>query len=61
MLTVLYAAVYGLLISEDNALILGSLMLFAVLAAVMVVTRKVDWYKGAVTPPPPPPMQGMGL
>jgi inner membrane protein len=63
MLTVLYAAVYGLLISEDNALILGSLMLFTVLAAVMVVTRKVDWYKGVVTPPPPPPppMQGMGL
>jgi inner membrane protein len=43
MLTALYAAVYGLLISEDNALILGSLMLFAMLAAVMVVTRKVDW------------------
>ena len=65
MLTALYAAVYGLLISEDNALILGSLMLFTVLAAVMVVTRKVDWYKGVVTPPPPPPppppMQGMGL
>ncbi len=68
MLTTLYAAVYGLLISEDNALILGSLMLFAVLATVMVVTRKVDWYKGgaevmkvAVAPPPPPPMEGLGL
>jgi inner membrane protein len=68
MLTTLYAAVYGLLISEDNALILGSLMLFAVLAAVMVVTRKVDWYKGgaevmkvAVAPPPSPPMEGLGL
>jgi inner membrane protein len=68
MLTALYAAVYGLLISEDNALILGSLMLFAVLAAVMVVTRKVDWYKGggelkkfAVTSPPPPPIEGLGL
>lgn len=46
MLAALYAAVYGLLISEDNALILGSLMLFAVLAGVMVVTRKVDWYEG---------------
>jgi inner membrane protein len=45
MLTSLYAAVYGLLISEDNALVLGALMLFAVLAAVMVVTRKVDWYR----------------
>jgi inner membrane protein len=42
MLTALYASVYGLLISEDNALILGSLMLFAVLAVVMLVTRKVD-------------------
>ena len=61
MLTALYAAVYGLLISEDNALILGSLMLFAVLAAVMVVTRKVDWYKGGAVTPPPPPLQGLGL
>ena len=67
MLTALYAAVYGLLISEDNALILGSMMLFAVLAAVMVVTRKVDWYKGsselmkAAVVPPPPPMQGLKL
>jgi inner membrane protein len=65
MLTTLYAAVYGLLISEDNALILGSLMLFAVLALVMAVTRKVDWYKGnsgltkvSIAPPPP---QGLGL
>jgi inner membrane protein len=66
MLTALYAAVYGLLISEDNALILGSLMLFAVLAVVMVVTRKVDWYRGdsnlnKTFAPPPPPVQGLGL
>jgi len=46
MLTCVYAAIYGLLISEDNALILGSLLLFLVLAAVMFVTRKVDWYQG---------------
>jgi inner membrane protein len=46
-LTTLYSAIYGLLISEDNALVLGSLMLFALLAAVMFITRKVDWYKGA--------------
>lgn len=66
MLTALYAAVYGLLISEDNALILGSLMLFAVLAVVMGVTRKVDWYKGSalrikVAVAPPPPIQDLGL
>lgn len=69
MLTTLYAVIYGLLISEDNALVLGALMLFSVLAAVMVVTRKVDWYKGQMrvqitsnapsrtpvqTPTPPP-------
>ncbi len=44
MLTALYATLYGLLNSEDNALVLGSLMLFAILAAIMVVTRKIDWY-----------------
>ncbi|MEO7497560.1 MAG: cell envelope integrity protein CreD [Massilia sp.] len=44
-LTMLYGALYGLLISENNALVLGSILLFAVLAAVMVATRKVDWYR----------------
>jgi inner membrane protein len=43
-LTLLYSALYGLLISENNALVLGSLLLFAILAALMVVTRKFDWY-----------------
>ena len=54
MLTCLYAAIYGLLISEDNALILGSLMLFALLAAVMVLTRRIDWYRNAAAAVPPP-------
>ena len=44
MLATLYAALYGLLVSEDNALVLGALLLFLVLAAIMVVTRRVDWY-----------------
>ena len=44
-LTMLYGALYGLLISENNALVLGSILLFAVLAALMVATRKVDWYQ----------------
>ena len=43
-LTALYGALYGLLISESNALVLGSILLFAMLAAVMVATRKIDWY-----------------
>jgi inner membrane protein len=44
MLTVLYGALYGLLVSEDNALVLGSLLLFAILAALMTLTRRIDWY-----------------
>ena len=45
MLATLYAALYGLLVSEDNALVLGAGLLFLVLATVMVITRKVDWYQ----------------
>lgn len=44
MLTVLYGALYGLLVSENNALLMGSLLLFAILAMAMWVTRRVDWY-----------------
>ena len=44
-LTMLYGALYGLLSSESNALVMGSILLFAILAAVMVATRKVDWYQ----------------
>jgi inner membrane protein len=43
-LGLLYAALYGLLVSEDNALVLGALMLFAILATLMLVTRRIDWY-----------------
>jgi inner membrane protein len=55
LLTLLYAGIYGLLVSEDNALILGSLMLFGLLALVMFVTRKVDWYRSAAPQSAPPP------
>ena len=44
MLVALYGVLYGILISEDNALMMGSLLLFGVLAAIMVATRKLDWY-----------------
>ncbi|MBT2766393.1 cell envelope integrity protein CreD [Stenotrophomonas sp. ISL-67] len=45
MLTVLYGALYGLLVSENNALLMGSLLLFAVLATAMWITRRIDWYE----------------
>ena len=44
LLVALYGVLYGILQSEDNALVMGSLLMFGVLAAVMVATRKIDWY-----------------
>ena len=44
LLTALYGVLYGLLQSEDNALVLGALLLFTLLAAAMWLTRRVDWY-----------------
>ena len=40
----LYGALYVLLQMEQTALVIGSALLFAVLAAVMVATRRLDWY-----------------
>jgi inner membrane protein len=41
---VLYGVLYGLLLSESNALLLGACLLFAMLASLMLLTRRVDWY-----------------
>ncbi len=50
-LSLLYAVLFGLLQSENNALIMGSILLFSVLATIMLITRKVDWYQiGKATP-----------
>jgi inner membrane protein len=43
-LALLYGLLYVLLRSEDHALLMGSLVVFACLAAAMIATRKVDWY-----------------
>jgi len=45
LLAALYGALYGLLQSEDHALLLGAVLLFGVLAATMVLTRRIDWSK----------------
>jgi inner membrane protein len=39
----LYGLLYGILRSEDYALLMGSLLVFGVLGAVMVLTRRVNW------------------
>ena len=41
----LYGMLYALLKAEDYSLLGGSILLFALLAAVMVGTRRVDWYR----------------
>lgn len=48
----LYGALYALLQMEQTALVLGSVLLFVVLAAVMVLTRRVDWYALLKAPSP---------
>lgn len=50
LLAGLFAALYGLLASEDNALLMGSLLLFGLLAATMVATRRLDWYRDTGAP-----------
>jgi inner membrane protein len=42
-MTAVYALLYVLVLSEDYALLLGATTLFIALAAVMLVTRRVDW------------------
>jgi inner membrane protein len=46
-LALLYGALFLLLRAEDYALIAGSLLVCAVLAGVMVGTRRVNWYQVA--------------
>lgn len=50
-LALLYALLYGLLRAEDYALLMGSILLFAMLGTFMALTRKIDWYNlsGTVT------------
>ena len=45
MLTLLYGTLYVLLGADDYALLMGSVLLFGLLAAVMVLTRDIDWFK----------------
>jgi len=51
LLAALYAVLYILLSLEAYSLLIGSLLLFAALAAVMFLTRNIDW--GRITPPVP--------
>ncbi|MNU53143.1 Inner membrane protein CreD [compost metagenome] len=54
LLGLVYAILFGLLQAEEIALLLGALLLFAILALVMVLTRKLDWYRVMGNPPSSP-------
>jgi inner membrane protein len=54
LLVALYGVLYGILVSEDNALIMGTLLLFGALATIMLATRKLDWYGVLAADPPAP-------
>jgi inner membrane protein len=45
-----YALLYLLVTSEDYSLLAGSLALFAILATVMVLTRRLNWSEVGTTP-----------
>ena len=45
LLSVLYAYMFVALQSEDYALLIGSIGLVLMVSAVMVATRKIDWYQ----------------
>lgn len=55
----LYGYLYVILQAEDYALLGGSIALFAALAVVMVLTRRVDW-QGVERPSSPPPATSDG-
>jgi len=45
LLGLLFGLLFGLLQSEDYALLIGALALFAALTTVMLLTRRLDWYR----------------
>ncbi|MDQ3215623.1 MAG: inner membrane CreD family protein, partial [Pseudomonadota bacterium] len=49
-LTLMYATIYSILIAEGAALLMGSVLLFAMLALAMIATRRLDWRKMARAP-----------
>jgi inner membrane protein len=50
----LFGYLYILLMNEDYALLIGSVGLFVILAAIMYATRRVDWYAVGVRSPASP-------
>lgn len=53
LLAASFGVLYVVLPAEDYALLAGSLVVFAVLAATMRLTRRIDWYAADEAAEPP--------
>lgn len=51
LITSLYGVMYMLLQSAEKTFLLGSLFAFAIVAAVMYLTRHIDWYQLSINTP----------
>ncbi|MEP6483556.1 MAG: cell envelope integrity protein CreD [Rudaea sp.] len=52
MMALIYGLLYGLIASEQYSLLMGAIALLAIVAALMHLTRKVDWYAATSTVAP---------
>ncbi len=52
---ILYGYLYVLLKNQDYALLIGSIGLFVVIATIMYLTRKINWYPSKTPPEAPTP------
>jgi inner membrane protein len=55
VLGLIYAMLYGLIAAEQYALLIGALVLLAVVALMMYLTRRIDWYAYAPASGEQPP------
>jgi len=61
VIALIYAMLYGLIAAEQYALLIGALVLLVMVALMMYLTRRIDWYayvpmtlEPAIPPPAPP-------
>jgi len=50
-MALVYALLYGLVVSEQYSLLMGAVALLAVVGALMYLTRRVDWYAATAAKP----------
>jgi inner membrane protein len=54
VLALIYALLYGLIAADEYALLIGALVLLAMVALLMYLTRRIDWYAYVPTSTEPP-------